>query len=200
MEHDEFYKEFTLRNHGFISERLQSKVAKAKMLVAGCGSTGGGAVELLARTGFTHFYLTDNGEYELNNINRQKMDISDIDKNKAASHAEKIARINPHLYIEVDELGICHDNVEYLVSNSDIILDGVDVTTRKGLEAKYLLHEAAKAFKKPVITGYDMDATQYVAIHDYCLDSEEILRGRLKKEEIGVLHPFTLCVKIITPE
>ncbi|PSU32790.1 ThiF family adenylyltransferase [Photobacterium lutimaris] len=200
MKFKEFYAEFTLRNHGFISEKLQEKIQQANVLVAGCGSTGGAAVELLARTGFMTLYLTDNGEYELNNINRQRMDIEDIDKNKAAVHAEKVAKINPHLNIEVDTQGITADNVESFVSRSEIIVDGVDVTTTKGLEAKYLLHQTAKKYRKPVISGYDMDATQYVAIHDYRNVDEPILRGRVSKADIGQFDPLTICVMLITPD
>ena len=200
MKFEEFYTEFTLRNHGFISDQLQQRIQQANVLVAGCGSTGGGAIELLARTGFMTLYLADNGEYELNNINRQRMNIEDIDKNKAAAHAEKVAKINPNLTIEVDTQGITADNVESFVSRSEIIVDGVDVTTTKGLEAKYLLHETAKKYRKPVISGYDMDATQYVAIHDYRNSDEPILRGRVSPADIAQFDPLTICVMLITPD
>ena len=200
MKFEEFYSEFTLRNHGFISEKLQEKIKHANILVAGCGSTGGGAIELLARTGFMTLYLADNGEYELNNINRQRMDIDDIDKNKAAAHAEKVSKINPHLYLEVDTQGITAGNVESFVSRSSVIIDGVDVTTTKGLEAKYLLHETAKKYNKPVVSGYDMDATQYVAIHDYRNREEPILRGRVSLDDIAKFDPLTICVMLITPD
>ena len=45
----DFYSELTARNTGFISPRAQGRVREATVLVAGCGSTGGAAVEPLAR-------------------------------------------------------------------------------------------------------------------------------------------------------
>ncbi len=200
MDAKAFYQEFTLRNNGFISKELQDLIARSHVLVAGCGSTGGGAIELLVRTGFTQLTLTDNGEYELNNINRQRMNIDDIEVNKARAHAAKVLKINPYLDLSVDTRGICADNVDHMIAQADIIVDGVDVTTRSGLEAKFLLHETAKKYYKPVISGYDMDATQYVAFHDYRLSNEPVLRGHISRADIRDLEPLQTCIKLIKPK
>ena len=66
-----FYAELTARNFHFVSSDLQKQMAQVKVLIAGCGSTGGACIEALARAGVQHFALADNGHYELNNLNRQ---------------------------------------------------------------------------------------------------------------------------------
>ena len=73
---EDFYHEFTLRNAGFISEQEQAVLRNSVILVAGCGSTGGSAIELLVRSGAENLILIDNGTYDLNNSNRQNMPVS----------------------------------------------------------------------------------------------------------------------------
>ena len=78
LDHDQFYRELTLRNAGFISADDQCGLREAVILIAGCGSTGGSVIELLVRSGAEHLILVDNGSYELNNANRQNMVVGDI--------------------------------------------------------------------------------------------------------------------------
>ena len=122
-----------------ISAELQQKIAGSTVLVAGCGSTGGSTVELLVRTGFTHLLLADNGSYEVNNANRQKMTLADDGRMKVDVFREICAAINPYVSVETWSSGITAENVEELVTRADIIIDGVDVTTTSGLKAKYEL-------------------------------------------------------------
>jgi hypothetical protein len=164
---DEFYQAFTERNRGLISSSAQQALRESTILIAGCGSTGGAAVEPLVRLGIQRFLLAEPGEYELNNLNRQDADYADIGRNKAVVAAERISRINPHANVVVETAGVQPDNVEGLVSGCDIVVDGVDVTTPGGWQAKIALHETAAALGRPAISGYDMSGTQYIRFYDY---------------------------------
>ncbi len=79
---EEFYKEFTLRNAGFINDADQKTLRESVILIAGCGSTGGSVIELLVRSGAENLILVDNGRYDLNNANRQNMVLDDVDRYK----------------------------------------------------------------------------------------------------------------------
>ncbi len=182
--HREFYEEFTERNRGFISERAQKALSQARILIAGCGSTGGAAVEPLARIGVQDFVLADVGEFELNNLNRQHAAFGDIGRHKADVAAERAMAINPHAHVEVVTHGITKDNVEKLVDGCSVVIDGIDVTERSGWRAKYLLHEAAVRSRRPVLTGYDMAGTQYIRFYDYRRNGSSPFDGRIRAVDI----------------
>lgn len=163
----QFYAQLTERNQGFISDLAQERLSTAVILVAGCGSTGGAAVEPLARIGVQHFLLADVGCYELNNLNRQNAYLAELGEHKAVVCARRIAQINPAATAQVQQDGITTDNVDDLVSRCGIVIDGVDVTEPSGWRAKFALHDAAARHGKPVVSGYDMAGTQYVRYYDY---------------------------------
>ena len=165
--HEAFYADLTTRNRGFVSDAAQDRLAQITVLVAGCGSTGGAAVEPLVRLGVQHFLLAEPGAYELNNLNRQSAFLDEIGENKAAVHARRIAAVNPHATAHVDTTGITEENVQDLVGRCHVVVDGVDVTEPAGWVAKFLLHEAAARVGRPVISGYDMAGTQYIRFYDY---------------------------------
>ena len=164
---DSFYSVLTERNHGFVSELAQLRLSRATVLVAGCGSTGGAAVEPLARLGVQRFILADVGAYELNNLNRQNAFLDEIGEHKAVVCGRRVAQINPGATARVERQGITADNVHDLVRQCDIVIDGVDVTEPSGWAAKLLLHESAARLGRPVISGYDMAGTQYVRFYGY---------------------------------
>ncbi|OFE15825.1 hypothetical protein BA895_04720 [Humibacillus sp. DSM 29435] len=163
----QFYAQLTERNQGFVSERAQRRLSEAVVLVAGCGSTGGAAVEPLVRIGVQHFLLADVGRYELNNLNRQNAYLAELGEHKAVVCARRIDQVNPSATTEIHEQGVTTDNVNDLVSRCDIVIDGVDVTEPSGWRAKFALHEAAASQGRPVVSGYDMAGTQYVRFYDY---------------------------------
>jgi hypothetical protein len=162
-----FHEELTNRNAGVISNSTQEKLRTSEILIAGCGSIGGAAAEPLARLGAGNLLLADPGDYELNNLNRQNATVTDIGRNKAVVAAERIRAINPQAKVEVFTSGITPGTVEELTSRAKVIVDGVDVTTKAGLEAKVLLHEHALIRRLPLITGWDMAGAQYVRCYDY---------------------------------
>ncbi len=171
LDADTFYAELTTRNRGFVSDRAQARLSALPVLVAGCGSTGGAAVEPLVRLGVQHFALAEPGAYELNNLNRQSAFLDEIGENKADVHARRVVAVNPHAEVTVHRQGITADNVLDLVTACAVVVDGVDVTEPAGWVAKWLLHEAAARVGRPVISGYDMAGTQYIRYYDYAAGS-----------------------------
>jgi len=163
----EFYAELTARNVGVIDQAAQEVLRTASVLIAGCGSIGGAAIEPLARLGIQHFTIADPGTYELNNLNRQNATISDIGRNKAEVAAERIRAVNPSCEVRVFQQGVAEDTLKNLTRICDVVVDGVDVTTTSGLRAKYLLHQEATRRRLPLITGWDMAGAQYVRCYDY---------------------------------
>jgi tRNA A37 threonylcarbamoyladenosine dehydratase len=125
--HDEFYRQITVRNRGLVSEADQRRLRSANILVAGCGSVGGAAIEPLVRLGAESLTLAEPDGYDLHNINRQSVRLQDVGRNKAEVFQETMRDINPYASLTVEPHGITPENVERVVQASTVILDAVDV-------------------------------------------------------------------------
>ena len=195
--HDEFYAQITVRNRGLIDADDQSRLRTANILIAGCGSVGGAAVEPLVRMGAESLTLAEPDGYDLHNINRQSVRLQDIGRNKAEVFQEHIRDINPYASIVVEPHGITPENVERVVQQAAVILDAVDVTTRPPLRAKFLLHKAARQYRKPVIAGYDIAGLQMMLVYDYRNPTAQVMNGRIQEHEIESIQPFDFLYRVI---
>jgi tRNA threonylcarbamoyladenosine dehydratase len=190
------YREMTRRNQPSLSREEQAALRAVRVLIAGCGSIGGAPVVPLVRLGVERFILCEPGDYELNNLNRQAADISDIGRNKAAVQADRARAINPEVETLVETDGVTEDNVDWLVGSTDVIIDGVDVTEPAGIAAKRALHQEAWRQRRLVISGLDLGGTQVVFGFDYRYGRTRPLNGRLDKapENLDALQFLTRLV------
>ncbi|MEU5698577.1 HesA/MoeB/ThiF family protein [Streptomyces aurantiacus] len=191
-----FYGELTTRNKGVVSAGEQARLRGATVLVAGCGSIGGAAVEPLARLGVRSFVLADPGTYEVNNLNRQIAAARDVDRNKAEVAGERVAAINPHADVRVFPKGVTEKTAEALVEGCDVIVDGVDVTTMDGWRAKHLLHRIALQRRVPLVTGWDIAGAQYVRCYDYRYIRKPF-DGAICEADLGRLTSWQLLLRAV---
>lgn len=199
----EFYAEMTKRNAGLISASNQQKLATCRVVVAGCGSTGGATVVPLVRTGVTRFVLADPDSFDLSNLNRQNATVADIGRNKAAVAGEAVRAINPHADVTVLEQGIEAGSADALLEAGDVVIDAIDVTTASGIVAKKALHAAAGRTRVPVITAYDIAACQFIEVFDYRKGGKPF-GGKLDKQTspedvLAALIPPTVLPEEILP-
>ena len=194
--HDEFYRELTTRNTPLVTPEEQERIRTATILVAGCGSIGGAAVEPLIRLGAENLILAEPDGYDIANMNRQSCRLQDVGRNKAAVFAERMKEINPYATVEVHDHGITAENVDDVTSRADVILDGIDVTTKPPLRHKVHLHQHAREKKKVVVSGYDIAGVQMLLIYDYSA-GEELLGGKVKLDELEKLEPFEFLARVI---
>lgn len=195
--HDEFYRELTTRNTPLVTPEEQERIRTATILVAGCGSIGGAAIEPLIRLGCENLILAEPDGYDIANMNRQAVRLQDVGRNKAVVFAERMREINPYATVEVHEHGITEENVDDVTSRADVILDGVDVTTKPPLRHKVHLHEHAREQAKVVVSGYDIAGVQMLLIYDYRDPSVELMGGKVKSEEVERLEPFEFLARVI---
>ena len=200
---DTFYRKLTKRNAGLIAPATQRRLREARIVVAGCGSTGGAAVMPLVRSGATRFLLADPDAFELSNLNRQNATIYDIGDNKAVVAARNVRSVNPHASIEILEDGIPTHGVDALLDDDDVVIDAIDVTTAAGIAAKKALHVAAARKRLPVITAYDIAACQFVEVFDYRTGGRALggkVDGKETPEEVlAALIPPTALPEEILP-
>ncbi|QKW09784.1 ThiF family adenylyltransferase [Streptomyces sp. NA04227] len=195
LEAEPYYRHLIRRNKGLVHPHVQQRIREAKVLVAGCGSVGGAAIQPLARIGFKDFRFADSGSYELNNLNRQLAFLDDLGRNKAEVGADAVHRINPHAQVVVFPEGVTAENARALVQDVDVIVDGVDVTTRSGLSAKLALHEAALLQRKPLITGWDLAGVMCAQYFDY-RELQRIFDGAIEPSELDSLDIWEAIFRI----
>lgn len=134
-----------------IGKKGQSKLNHARVLILGCGALGAAHAEALARAGIGFLRIVDRDFVEYSNLQRQTLfSESDADERlpKAAAAAKRIARINSEIEVEPVVSDVNHLNIEELIRDVDIILDGTD-----NFQVRYLLNDACVKLRKPWIYG-----------------------------------------------
>ena len=122
------YKEIFSRNSGLIDETEQSLLRRSTVAIAGVGGVGGLLAERLIRIGIGRLKITDPGNFEKSNFNRQfGSSMVTLDHNKAEAVYEQLKDINPMAKIEYNTTGIKTeaDAITY-VHDCDLVIDGMD--------------------------------------------------------------------------
>lgn len=125
---------------GGIGEDGQRLLRAARVLVVGCGALGSAHAESLARAGVGHLRLVDRDFVEPSNLQRQTMFTeSDAEKRlpKAIAAANHLHEINSEVDVEPHIVDVNHSNIERLVAECDVVLDGTD-----NFSVRYLINDA----------------------------------------------------------
>ncbi|UCD13744.1 MAG: ThiF family adenylyltransferase [Thermoplasmatales archaeon] len=121
---DRYSRQIILEN---IQEAGQKKLSKNHVVVIGCGALGTTIANNLARSGVGHIKIVDRDIVELNNLQRQILfDEDDIGLPKASIVAQKLKRINSGIKIDFVIDDVTHKNIENIIKDMDIVVDGTD--------------------------------------------------------------------------
>lgn len=134
-----------------IGKAGQEKLINSRVTLIGCGALGSMHAEMLARAGVGHLRIVDRDFIEETNLHRQVMfDESDAANAlpKAVAAANRIARINSDVRTEPIVKDVNYANIEDLIHDADVVLDGAD-----NFEVRYLLNDAAIKLNKPWVYG-----------------------------------------------
>ena len=124
-----------------IGEEGQEKLAKARVALVGCGATGSALLSLLARAGVGYLRVIDRDYVEPSNLQRQVLfDEADAAESlpKAIAAARKVSAFNSEITVEPHAADLTPDNIEDLLNDVDIVLDGTD-----NFETRYLMNDFA---------------------------------------------------------
>jgi adenylyltransferase/sulfurtransferase len=132
-----------------VGEAGQTRLANSRIAIVGCGATGSALASLLARAGVGYLRILDRDYVEPSNLQRQVLfDEADAADSlpKAIAAARKIAAFNSEIMIEPHVADLTPDNVEDLLGEVEIILDGTD-----NFETRYLINDFAVSRNLPWI-------------------------------------------------
>ena len=143
---ERFSRQLVLKN---IGARGQKKILSSRILIVGVGGLGCPAAENLVRAGIGTIGLIDNDIVNLSNIHRQSLFSSkDVKKTKVSVAAKKLKEINPLTKIKTYKSRLNEKNIENIIKNYELIIDGSD-----NFKTKFLINDYCIKFKKKLITG-----------------------------------------------
>jgi molybdopterin/thiamine biosynthesis adenylyltransferase/rhodanese-related sulfurtransferase len=132
-----------------IGQAGQRKLLDSRVLLIGAGGLGSPAALYLAASGIGTIGLVDDDVVDESNLQRQVLHASDrVGMPKTESARMTLNALNPETRVVEHRERLDADNVERLIADYDVIVDGTD-----NFETRYLLNDAAIRLRKPVVHG-----------------------------------------------
>jgi hypothetical protein len=105
--------------------RLPDSLSKKRILIIGCGAVGSLVAEMLVRGNSNQIVLSDRESFEIGNLVRHTLEMSDIKKPKAQQLAQRLNSINPSAKVTfiADNFPPKAKNEIDIVKRCDLILD-----------------------------------------------------------------------------
>ncbi|MDR2212654.1 MAG: molybdopterin-synthase adenylyltransferase MoeB [Pseudomonadales bacterium] len=127
----------------------QEALRRARVLIVGLGGLGCPAAIYLAAAGVGSLILADADGVELSNLQRQIAHTSArIGVNKAASAAQLLRDINPHVRLDIVPERLAGERLRDYVAEADVALDCCD-----NFATRFDLNAAAFAAKVPLVSA-----------------------------------------------
>jgi sulfur-carrier protein adenylyltransferase/sulfurtransferase len=151
-----------------IGQAGQRKLLDAKVLLIGAGGLGSPAALYLAASGIGTIGLVDDDVVDESNLQRQVLHTSErVGMPKTESARLTLGALNPETKVVEHRERLDADNVDRLIADYDVIVDGTD-----NFDTRYLLNDAAVRLRKPVVHGsiyrWDGQVTTFVPFEGPC--------------------------------
>ena len=127
----------------------QQRLKAASALIIGAGGLGSPAALYLAAAGIGTLILVDPDDVDLSNLQRQILYAeADVGQPKVEAAADRLAALNPHIFIAGAAEAFDAANADRLVEGVDLVLDGTD-----DFAVRYEVNAACVRHGKPLISG-----------------------------------------------
>ena len=136
---------------GGIGEEGQKRLNNSCAAIIGCGALGSVIATILVRAGVGKVRIIDRDFIEYHNLARQVLFDEDDVKNqlpKAIAAERHLKKVNSSIEIEGIVADVNYTNIESYISNSNVILDGLD-----NFETRGLINDASIKHKIPWVYG-----------------------------------------------
>jgi molybdopterin/thiamine biosynthesis adenylyltransferase len=140
----------------------QKRLEHARVVLIGAGGLGSPAALYLAAAGVGAITLVDDDNVDKSNLQRQIVHTdARIGMAKTQSAAIALSGLNPRIAIRTETHRIRAENVERLLDDHDVIIDGAD-----NFPTRYLLDAAARRLRIPLVYGAVHRFTGQVSVFD----------------------------------
>ena len=175
---ERFSRQLVLKN---IGPKGQKKIISSKILIVGIGGLGCPAAENLTRAGVGTIGLVDNDIINLSNIHRQSLfNSKDVKKLKVSVAAKKLKEINPHTKVITYKSRLNEKNIENIIKNYELIIDGSD-----NFKTKFLINDYCIKFKKKLITGAISKFDGHIFTFDFKDKKTASLKNFYQEKEVS---------------
>ena len=145
-----------------IGARGQAKLADARVALVGAGGLGSPAALYLAAAGVGTLTVIDDDKVEKSNLQRQVLHAdARIGMPKTQSAALTLNGLNPRVSVQPRNERLRAANVEALIGDHDVVIDGAD-----NFPTRYLLDAATRQLKLPLVYGAVHRFTGQVSVFD----------------------------------
>lgn len=140
----------------------QRRLANARVLMIGAGGLGSPVALYLAAAGVGHIRLVDDDVVDRSNLQRQVLHTeASVGRPKVASAAERLLALNPHLQLQVEQCRVSSGNIDALMADVDVVVDGSD-----NFPLRYLLNDACIKHATPWVYAAIERFSGQVAVFD----------------------------------
>ena len=127
----------------------QRRLQQSRVLMIGAGGLGSPSGFYLAAAGVGHLRVADDDVVDRSNLQRQILHTeARIGQPKVDSAQATLAALNPGVQVEAVQERVTSDNVERLLQDVDVVLDGAD-----NFPVRYLLNDACVKLGIPLVYG-----------------------------------------------
>lgn len=132
-----------------VGEAGQGKLERARVLLVGAGGLGSPAALYLAAAGVGTLGLVDHDRVDRSNLQRQVLHRDDrVGQAKTESARATLEALNPRIAVRTHDLRLAADNVEQVLGDYDIVVDGSD-----NFPTRYLVNDACVKLGLPNVYG-----------------------------------------------
>lgn len=132
-----------------VGEAGQERLRRGRILICGLGGLGSPAAFYLAAAGVGVIGLLDGDKVEVSNLQRQILHTTaDVGRDKTESARERLRALNPHVRLITHQEFLTDENIESVIEDYDVVLDGLD-----NFQTRLLVNRACLATGKIFVHG-----------------------------------------------
>ncbi|MGA9422214.1 MAG: molybdopterin-synthase adenylyltransferase MoeB, partial [Rhodanobacteraceae bacterium] len=163
----------------------QARLAAARIALIGAGGLGAPAALYLAAAGVGRLTVIDDDRVERSNLQRQIIH-ADARVGMAKTESAQLAlnALNPRIRIDAKTGRLCAANVEKLIGDHDVVIDGAD-----NFPTRYLLDTASRQLGMPLIYGAVHRFSGQVSVFDARRDDSPCYRCLFPEPPAGADAP-----------
>ena len=143
---DRYSRQIVLKKIGVIG---QKRLLKSSVLIVGAGGLGAPIAIYLAALGIGRIGIVDKDNIVMSNLSRQIIfETNDINKKKSSTAIRKLRKINPDIQLEPYNSNLTKININRILNNFDLIVDGSD-----NFRTRFLINDYCLKNKKILVSG-----------------------------------------------
>ena len=176
----------------YLNERERRILESAVVGIAGAGGLGSNCAMHLVRAGVKKLVIADFDVVGESNLNRQFFFRDQLGRKKVDALAENLRRIEPDLSLDLRDVRLAPDNIDWTFSGCSVIVEAFD-----SADAKSMLLHALLPLGKPIVSASGIAGWgRSLAIGQRRIGKNLILIGDTLSDVSNGLAPFSPRVGI----